>query len=65
MHRYVFTIKPLKRPCMEHLSNFFVHRASQIWNKLHKSVVSATTFATLKNRLKKFDCFSVSSLTCC
>ena len=39
---------------MEHLNNFFAHRASQIWNKLLESVVSAPSFAAFKNCLKMF-----------
>ena len=60
LHRHV-----LRRPCTKHLNNFFMHRASQIWNKSPKSVVCAPTFAAFKNCLKKFDCCSVSLLTYC
>ena len=51
-----------RRPCTEHLSNFFMHRASQIRNKWPKSIVFAPTFAAFKSHWKKFDCCSVSSL---
>ena len=65
LRKHSFTIKLLRRPCMEHLNNLFMHGASQIWNKLPKSVVSAPTFDAFKNHLKKFDCCSVSRLTYC
>ena len=52
LHKHGFTSKPLRRPCKEHLNNFFTHRATQIWNKLPESVVSAPTIAAFKNRLK-------------
>ena len=37
-HRYGFIIKPLRRPCMKHLNNFFMHRASQIGTNYQRAL---------------------------
>ena len=60
--RHSFAIKPLTKPSIDHLLNFFSHRIPQVWNKLAKSVESAPTFTAFKKHLKAFDLCLISTM---
>ena len=63
LHRYSFVLRCKRRPQCDTYRYFFSYRIISAGNLLPKSVVSSSTLAAFKTRLRKLDLHDVCHLT--